>query len=133
MTARCRCSRSFMLANDIVDPQPDQLEDLRAEAEIGQKWRKDSSLETWFPFTAKELATLRAECERLRARTEQWASSSSSDAIIIDRLRKDLKTHRELVTAQNQNLITASHKFDEALRLMGPCVTALGNQPEVSY
>jgi hypothetical protein len=35
---------------------------------IGRNWRKDSSLEKWFPFTAKELSELR---QRLKA-AEKW-------------------------------------------------------------
>lgn len=30
------------------------------DAEIGKQWRENSSLEKWFPFTALELARLRA-------------------------------------------------------------------------
>lgn len=34
---------------------------LRDDAAIGEKWRTNSSLEAWFPFTAEELARLKAE------------------------------------------------------------------------
>lgn len=30
-------------------------------AQIGQQWRKDSSLEKWFPFTAQEVSRLKAD------------------------------------------------------------------------
>lgn len=30
------------------------------DAEMGKKWREDSSLENWFPYTAEELQKLRA-------------------------------------------------------------------------
>ena len=31
------------------------------DAEIGRRWREDSSLEKWFPITAERLAALEAE------------------------------------------------------------------------
>lgn len=34
-------------------------------AQIGQQWRKDSSLEKWFPFTAKEVEALKSNNEEL--------------------------------------------------------------------
>jgi len=53
--------------------------------EIGKRWRKNSSLEEWFPFSAQKLKALEAECgsaaaiivrqnqeiEQLRAQIEQ--------------------------------------------------------------
>lgn len=42
-----------------------ELAALRADAEIGQRWKRDSSLETWFPYTAEELVRLRAERDKL--------------------------------------------------------------------
>lgn len=35
------------------------LSRLAADASIGRRWNQDSSLETWFPYTAQELETLR--------------------------------------------------------------------------
>lgn len=32
-----------------------------SDAEIGARWRQNSSLEEWFPFTAQKLKTLEAE------------------------------------------------------------------------
>lgn len=37
------------------------------DAEIGRRWRQDSSLEAWFPITAQKLRDLQEENERLRA------------------------------------------------------------------
>lgn len=45
-----------------------RAERAEADAEIGRKWRADSSLETWFPYTAEELTRLRAELAAARAR-----------------------------------------------------------------
>lgn len=39
-----------------------------ADAEMGRRWRADSSLETWFPYTAEELARTKAERDALRER-----------------------------------------------------------------
>lgn len=38
------------------------------DAAIGRRWREDSSLETWFPYTAEELKTLRA---KIKSQAEQ--------------------------------------------------------------
>ena len=52
-------------------------------------WFKDSSLATWFPFTAKELADLKAENAALKARMEElsesllWATSSYEERVVI--------------------------------------------------
>lgn len=42
-------------------------------ASLPLDWRKDSSLETWFPYTAEEVVRLRAENERLRSRKCKYA------------------------------------------------------------
>lgn len=42
-----------------------EMEALRVDAEIGQRWNRDSSLETWFPYTAEELARLRLDETRI--------------------------------------------------------------------
>lgn len=34
---------------------------LKCECQQCEEWRKDSSLEKWFPFTAKEMETLKTE------------------------------------------------------------------------
>jgi len=36
------------------------------DAEIGRRWREDSSLKTWFPLTAERLAALEAENAALK-------------------------------------------------------------------
>jgi hypothetical protein len=60
---------------EILLPCPDcERERYTADAALGASWRKDSSLEKWFPFTAAEIADLKEtrnalarELERLRA------------------------------------------------------------------
>ena len=49
-----------------------RAERAEVDAEIGRKWHADSSLETWFPYTAEELVRLRAERDALRAEVELW-------------------------------------------------------------
>lgn len=41
------------------------------DAEIGRRWRENSSLERWFPLTAEELQRLRADRARLSAETRE--------------------------------------------------------------
>lgn len=38
----------------------------KADAKIGREWNFNSSLEKWFPFTAKEIAELRAQLEKAK-------------------------------------------------------------------
>lgn len=50
-----------------------ELVDLRAKfAALPADWSQDSSLETWFPYTAQELDSLRAEAKALRVDAERW-------------------------------------------------------------
>ena len=49
-----------------------RAERAEADAEIGRKWRADSSLETWFPYTAEELTRLRAELAAALADAERY-------------------------------------------------------------
>jgi hypothetical protein len=44
-------------------------------ADIGRKWRKDNSLEKWFPITAQWLATLEAE----HYRTCEWEQDGGDE------------------------------------------------------
>lgn len=67
-------------------------------AEVGRKWREDSSLETWFPITAQQMQDLRAECERLEKDARELkkiAADSQDDAAICraenTRFRRELK------------------------------------------
>lgn len=40
------------------------------DASIGRSWRENSSLEKWFPFTAKEIKDLRTQAEALATALE---------------------------------------------------------------
>lgn len=55
-----------------IDSLRARVEELELDAETGKKWREDSSLETWFPFTAEELARLRARVEELTGAVREW-------------------------------------------------------------
>lgn len=44
----------------LADPIKEILE-LKELSEIGKRWRANSSLEEWFPFTAEELEKLKAD------------------------------------------------------------------------
>ena len=48
-------------ANDIaalLDEAVEALRDRNHDTQVGEKWREDSRLETWFPLTAEKLAPL---------------------------------------------------------------------------
>lgn len=54
------------------EPDPFQIAtELKALAEIGKQWRKDSSLEKWFPFSAEELAAAKTELQKFKELNEE--------------------------------------------------------------
>lgn len=48
------------------------------DAEIGKRWREDSSLEKWFPLTAERLAALEAENAVLKREAYTWWQLAAS-------------------------------------------------------
>ena len=48
------------------------------DAEIGKRWREDSSLEKWFPLTAERLAALEAENAALKREAYTWWQLAAS-------------------------------------------------------
>ena len=50
------------------------------DAEIGRRWREDSSLEKWFPLTAERLAALEAENAALKREAYTWSKAAEAYA-----------------------------------------------------
>ena len=71
------------------------------DAEIGRRWREDSSLEKWFPLTAERLAALRAENATLK-RDLQYA-------------RDGLTKGRSRMREDNERLTAMLHQALDAL------------------
>lgn len=46
------------------------------DAEIGRRWREDSSLSKWFPLTAERLAALEAENAALKREAHTWSKAA---------------------------------------------------------
>ena len=46
------------------------------DAEIGRRWRENSSLEKWFPVTAERLAKLEAENAALNLEAHTWSKAA---------------------------------------------------------
>lgn len=68
--------RSIKSAVDEITKNTELQNQLAAErelADIGRKWKTDSSLESWFPFTAEEIQQLR---EQLAAKDKEIASDN---------------------------------------------------------
>ena len=61
-------------------------EDGPTDAEIGRQWRENSSLEKWFPITAKRLAALEAENAALKREAHAWWTAAR-DATVAERER----------------------------------------------
>ena len=81
-----------------VAPDQQVIADLRARIDaMPADWSHDSSLETWFPYTAQELADLRAEVEALKAA----AAEAETRARI-----KEVSTIREWATQQGTSVIS---------------------------
>lgn len=70
----------------------DKLNEIAHLASIGASWRKDSSLERWFPLTAEELAKLRTEVASLREKNMAWALGvEQSNTDIVDMQRDEFR------------------------------------------
>lgn len=50
----------------LLDEAVEALRDRNHDTQVGEKWREDSRLETWFPLTAERLPTLEAEVATLK-------------------------------------------------------------------
>lgn len=57
------------------------------DAEIGKRWREDSSLVKWFPLTAERLAALEAENAALKREAHTWSKAAESYATDAERFR----------------------------------------------
>ena len=57
------------------------------DAEIGRRWREDSSLEKWFPITAERLAALEAENAALKREAHTWSKAAETYAADAERFR----------------------------------------------
>lgn len=60
-------TRLLHVAEDEIDRLRARVAELEADAEVGRKWRADSSLESWFPFTAEELKKAKSRIAELEA------------------------------------------------------------------
>ena len=49
----------------LLDEAVEAIRDRNHDTQVGEKWREDSRLETWFPLTAERLSTLEADAKRL--------------------------------------------------------------------
>lgn len=78
-----------------------QLAELQQDAEIGRKWRENSSLEEWFPFTSAQLAELKAKHDALAARLRQWAGNRDMKRI-FPVVSADLERIADALTATQQ-------------------------------
>lgn len=63
-----------------AEPGKDERQDapdgqIELDQETGRRWREDSSLQTWFPYTAEEVKRLRAANSTLRAALAEIARS----------------------------------------------------------
>jgi hypothetical protein len=61
------------------------------DAEIGRRWREDSSLKKWFPLTAERLAALEAENAALKREAHTWWTAARDTATDAGTLRKALR------------------------------------------
>lgn len=70
------------------------------DASIGRSWRENSSLEKWFPFTAKEIKDLRTQADALAAALEglmepDWSDDSTLSPPNIKKARAALAAYRK--------------------------------------
>ena len=62
----------------LLDEAVEALRDRNHDTQVGEKWREDSRLETWFPLTAERLAAL-----------EQWARDCRDQVLYPAAQRED--------------------------------------------
>ena len=101
------------------------------DAEIGRRWREDSSLEKWFPLTAERLAKLEAENAALK-RDLQYARDGLTKG--RRRMREDNERLREalgevLAWGTDENYQRAKVACDTARSLLGPNAELRGAKP----
>jgi len=83
-----------------------RAEDAEAKlAKLPADWEQDSSLETWFPLTAQELITLRAE-------RDQWRTVAQELDAALTALREMVATHP---ATQGRELIGLGVQVNNAL------------------
>lgn len=103
---------------DHIDAQAAQLAAYPAD------WRKDSSLETWFPYSAKQLKVQTAEIERLRHEIDGFDGTIAKRDYEIEQLRAALEVSREFIATTREELVV-THGIngvipaDEVLGLAG--------------
>ena len=71
--------------------------------DMGRAWFKDSSLEKWFPFTARELTTLREKVKRLEA-----GGVTTSDFLT------PIERQRDQLEIENHRLKSRIRELEEA-------------------
>jgi hypothetical protein len=57
------------------------------DAEIGRRWREDSSLEKWFPLTAERLAAKERENLHLAREARTWWEAAQTYAAELERYK----------------------------------------------
>lgn len=67
-------------------------------AAIGASWKKDSSLEKWFPFTAQELTSLRERVKELEAESKHLKCELDDRNATLSFVRKKFETTNECYT-----------------------------------
>lgn len=98
-----------------------QVRELEDDAGLGKRWKQDSSLETWFPLTAEQLAQLRNELNDARALiAENLKSCREHIAKIaelkprIDQLIKERDDARAQLEASEEGRQYNQAKLEEA-------------------
>jgi len=108
------------MAIDRISELERELADVSGKLEQARKyidslpanWHEDSSLETWFPFTAQELAALRLRLEEAERERAEWEAVAKST-------HDEMQKERECRVA-NQDAVRASESrqrvLEQALR-----------------
>jgi hypothetical protein len=68
---------------------------LLQDAETGRKWRENSSLEVWFPFTAEELESIKKEASELREKLRLAEVAKQCNLDALHKACADLQRTRE--------------------------------------
>lgn len=81
-------------SDDAGNKYDNQSKLMRELISIGAAWKKDSSLEKWFPLTAEELTKLKAKIHSVKgglSELQKWSKYLDVDPIVVQAITTALK------------------------------------------
>jgi hypothetical protein len=102
-----------------IENPAEYLEHLRRSSEHGKQWEEDSSLEKWFPFTAEELDSLRAELSAAKPAIEFCAGTTTECLTLLNASGFPTLTH---LCSELQSLRAEKQKLEDIISQLVPSI-----------